>query len=188
MKMKVGYVRVSTIGQHEDRQLEALQEIGMDKTYMEKVSGKNMEREQLKLLLDFVREGDTVYVGDFSRISRSTEDLLKIINTLTEKKVQLVSLKENFDTSTPTGKLMVTMIGAINEFERENLLERQREGISIAKRQGKYKGRQKKKLENLDSVYQEWKQGNLTVTSACNLLGISRVTFYNRVKDIEKEE
>lgn len=183
--MKVGYVRVSSVGQHEDRQLETLEKMKMDKIYMEKVSGKNTDREQLKLMLDFVRENDEVYVTDFSRMSRSTRDLLDIIENMKEKKVRLVSLKENFDTDTATGKLMITMIGAINEFERANILERQREGIAIAKRQGKYKGRQKKKLENFDTVYQEWKEGSITVTSACQLLGISRVTFYNRVREKE---
>jgi len=183
--MKVGYVRVSSVGQHEDRQLETLKEMKMDKIYMEKVSGKNTDREQLKLMLDFVRENDEVYVTDFSRMSRSTRDLLDIIENMKEKKVRLISLKENFDTDTATGKLMITMIGAINEFERANILERQREGIAIAKRQGKYKGRPKKKLENFDTVYQEWKNDSITVTSACELLGISRVTFYKRVREKE---
>ena len=186
--MRIGYVRVSSADQNEGRQLEALKEREMDKIYMEKVSGKNTDREQLKLMLDFVRENDEVVVTDFSRLSRSTRDLLDIIDTLKKKKVRLISLKEDFDTSTTTGTLMTTLLGAINEFERANILERQREGINLAKKQGKYRGRPKKKLENLEEVYNEWKQGNLTVTSACTLLGVSRVTFYNRVKDIEKEE
>lgn len=184
--MKVGYVRVSTVEQNEDRQLKQMQDINVDKLYMEKVSGKNTDREQLKLMLDFVREGDEVYVCDFSRLSRSTKDLLSIIETLNEKNVRLISLKESFDTDTATGKLMITMIGAINEFERENLLERQREGIEIAKRQGKYKGRKKKDLDSFNDVYAEWQQGNITATSACKLLNISRATFYNRIKEYEK--
>ena len=98
----------------------------------------------------------------------------------------MISLKESFDTNTATGKLMLTMLGAINEFERENLLERQREGIEIAKRQGKYKGRSKMQLNNLDDIYQEWKAGNITATAACKLLNISRATFYNRIKEYEK--
>ena len=185
--MKVGYVRVSTIEQNEQRQLEQMQNLNLDKLYTEKVSGKSTDREQLKLMLDFVREGDKVYVCDFSRLSRSTKDLLSIIETLNEKNVRLISLKESFDTDTATGKLMITMIGAINEFERENLLERQREGIEIAKRQGKYKGRKKKDLDSFNEVYEEWKQNNITATAACNLLGISRATFYNRIKETEKD-
>ena len=104
------------------------------------------------------------------------------------KNVKLVSLKENLDTSTPTGKLMLTMIGAINEFERANILERQREGIAIAKRAGKYKGRRKQELDKFDDVYTEWKKGRITVVNASKLLGISRATFYNRIKDIETGE
>lgn len=184
--MKVGYVRVSTAEQNEGRQLEALKEMKMDKIYEEKVSGKDTNRDQLKMMLDFVRDGDEVYVTDFSRLSRSTKDLLSIIESLKEKNVRLISLKEDFDTDTPTGKLMITLLGAINEFERANILERQKEGIAIAKRHGKYKGRPKKQLDNFNEVYQEWKQNNLTVTSACKILGISRVTFYNRVRDYER--
>ena len=86
--MKVGYVRVSTIEQNEERQLEQMKDLNLDKLYMEKVSGKNTDREQLKLMLDFVREGDEIYVSDFSRLSRSTKDLLSIIETLNEKNVR----------------------------------------------------------------------------------------------------
>jgi DNA invertase Pin-like site-specific DNA recombinase len=132
----IAYVRVSTAEQNEARQIEALKKHNIDKWFTEKVSGKNMNRPQLEAMLDYVREGDTVYIHDFSRLARSTKDLLSIVEQLQEKGVHLVSNKENLDTSTPTGKLMLTMIAAINEFERENLLERQREGIAIAKEQG----------------------------------------------------
>jgi DNA invertase Pin-like site-specific DNA recombinase len=140
--MNIAYVRVSTVEQNEQRQIQALQNYSIDKWFTEKISGKNTERAKLKEMLSFVRDGDTVYVMDWSRLSRSVVDLLKIIEYLANKNVKLVSIKENFDTSTPTGKLMLNLIAAINEFERQNLLERQREGIEIAKQQGKYKGRQ----------------------------------------------
>ena len=139
--MNVAYVRVSTVDQNEDRQIEALKKHNIEKWYTEKVSGKNTNRPQLKEMLDFVREGDTIYIHDFSRLARSTKDLLDIVEQLTEKGVHLVSNKENIDSSTPTGKLMLTMIGAIAEFERTNLLERQREGIAVAKKKWVYKGR-----------------------------------------------
>ena len=139
--MKVAYVRVSTIEQNEGRQLESLKKYDIEKWFEEKVSGKDTNRPQLQSMLDFVREGDTIYIHDFSRLARSTKDLLEIIERLQKKNVALISVKENFDTSTPTGKLMVTVIAAINEFERTNLLERQREGIAIAKGKGVYKGR-----------------------------------------------
>ena len=96
-------------------------------------------------------------------------------------------MKENFDTSTPTGKLMLTMIGAINEFERMNTLERQREGIAIAKAAGKYKGRKPLELDNFSEVYSEWKAGNVTAVAASKALEISRATFYKKVQEYEKK-
>ena len=150
----IAYIRVSTIDQNEARQKEALQNYNIDKWYIEKISGKNTDRPEFKNMMEYVREGDTIYIKDFSRLSRSTSDLLNIIETLEKRKITLISLKENIDTSTPTGKLMLTMIGAINEFERMNLLERQKEGIEIAKKQGKYKGRKAiEKPENWEQVY-----------------------------------
>ena len=190
--MVVAYVRVSTLEQNEARQVEALKQHNIEKWYIEKVSGKDTKREKLQLMLDFVREGDEVYVMDFSRLSRSVQDLLGIVDLLNSKKVKLVSLKENLDTSTATGKLMLTMIGAISEFERQNILERQREGIEIAKREGKYKGRKPLELDNFNEVYDGWKNGELTAVSASKILGISRGTFYKKVKEyesaLEKEE
>lgn len=129
--MKIAYVRVSTVEQNEARQIEALEKYGIEKWFTEKVSAKDINRPKLKEMLDFAREGDTIYIHDFSRLARSTKDLLEIVETLKAKGINLVSSKENIDTSTPTGKLMLTMIAAINEFERANLLERQREGIAI---------------------------------------------------------
>lgn len=186
--MKVAYVRVSTEEQNEARQVEALEKFNIEKWYKEKVSGKDTKREQLQLMMDFVRDGDEVYVMDFSRLSRSVGDLLHIVETLDNKGVKLVSLKESLDTSTPTGKLMLTMIGAISEFERQNILERQREGIAIAKREGKYKGRRAKDLENFIMVYESWKQGEITAIAAAKMLDISRGTFYQRVKKFECTE
>ena len=185
--MKVSYVRVSTAEQNEARQVEELKQHNIEKWYIEKVSGKDTKREKLQLMLDFVREGDEVYVMDFSRLSRSVQDLLNIVDLLNHKKVKLVSLKENLDTSTATGKLMLTMIGAIAEFERQNILERQREGIAIAKREGKYKGRKPLELENFNEVYHQWKNGEITAVSASKLLGINRSTFYKKVKQLETE-
>ena len=184
--MNVAYVRVSTADQNMDRQISLLEKYQIDKWYMEKVSGKNMDREQLKMLLDYVRDGDQIYITDFSRISRNVADLLEIVETLNKKNVRLISLKENLDTSTPTGKLMLTMIGAIAEFERQNILERQRDGIAIAKQKGLYKGRKKKDLSNFENVYREWKDKKITAVCAAEILEISRATFYSRIKQYEK--
>lgn len=187
--MNIAYVRVSTIEQNEDRQLEGLKKYDIDKWFTEKVSAKDTNRPELKRMIEFAREGDTVFVWDFSRLSRSVKDLLELIETFQAKKVHLRSIKENLDTSTPTGKLMLTMIGAINEFERANLLERQREGIAIAKRKGKYKGR--KRIDypsNWEEVYSKWKNRELTGTKAMELLNLKRNTFYNLVRKYEENK
>lgn len=151
--MRIAYVRVSTAEQNEARQIEALKKYGIEKWFTEKASGKNADRPKLSEMLDFAREGDEIYIHDFSRLARSTKDLLNIIERLDAKGVKLVSNKENIDTHTPTGKLMLTMIGAIAEFERANILERQREGIIIAKREGRMSGRKQKVI-----LEEGWKQ------------------------------
>ena len=181
----IAYVRVSTAEQNEARQIEALKKHNIDKWFTEKVSGKNMNRPQLEAMLDYVREGDTVYIHDFSRLARSTKDLLTIVEKLQNKKVHLVSNKENLDTSTPTGKLMLTMIAAINEFERENLLERQREGIAIAKEQGKFKGGQVKRIDDktFTEAYERYQCRELTKTQLAAELKISRPTLDKLIKD-----
>lgn len=188
--MKIAYARVSTTDQNLERQLEEFRKLNIDKVFSEKISGKNTERQELQKMLDYARENDELYVVDFSRLSRSVSDLLSILRRMEEKGVRVISLKENFDTSTPTGKLMVTMIGAINEFERQCILERQREGIAIAKREGVYRGRPPKKLDMFDDVYIAWKNGEITAVRASELLGITRQTFYNRIKqtDYQKAE
>ena len=146
--MNVAYVRVSTVEQNEARQIEGMSKYNIEKWFTEKVSAKDTNRPQLKAMLDYVREGDTIYIHDFSRLARSTKDLLEIVEELNRKNVNLVSNKENIDSSTASGKLMLTMIGAIAEFERQKLLERQNEGIEIAKREGKFKGGQVKKVDD----------------------------------------
>lgn len=177
--MRVAYVRVSTVEQNEERQIESLNKYDIEKWYTEKVSGKNTNRPKLLEMLDFVREGDTIYIHDFSRLARSTKDLLDIIEQLQQKKVALISIKENMDTSTASGKLMVTVIAAINEFERENLLERQREGISIAKKKGVYKGRKPITFTDKEfyAAYEEYLSRKITKTALAEKLNITRPTL-----------
>ena len=176
---QIAYVRVSTVEQNEARQLEALKKYNIDKWFTEKVSGKDTNRPQLEAMLDYVREGDTVYIHDFSRLARSTKDLLAIVEQLQAKGVELVSNKENIDTSTPTGKLMLTMIGAIAEFERANLLERQREGIEIAKREHKFKGRKPVSVskETFLAQYDRYLHREINKGEFAKILGVSRPTL-----------
>ena len=120
----IAYIRVSSISQNEQRQIEALKPYNIDKWFSDKISGKNTNRNKLNEMLEYVREGDTIHILDFSRLSRSTKDLLNIVELLEKKGVKLISIKENIDTSTPVGKLLLTVIGAIAEFERQNILDR----------------------------------------------------------------
>lgn len=181
--MKIGYVRVSTVDQNEERQIEGLQKHGIDKWYMEKISGKNTDRPELQKMLAEAKEGDVIYVHDFSRLARSTKDLLEIVENLNGRGIHVVSNKENIDTNTNSGKLMLTMFAAIYEFERTNMLERQAEGIEIALREGKYKncGRKKKELaDGYEDLIQQYVDGRITKVQLAVMLNVSRPTL-NRI-------
>ena len=188
--MDIMYIRCSTEEQNEARQLETAKELGIKKLFIDKASGKNADRKFLKEMMDFVREGDTVYCSDISRIARNTKDLLNIVEDLNNKGVYFVSLKEKIDTSTPQGKFMLTVFGAMAELERENILARQREGIAIAKKEGKYKGRKRIEINDKEfsEMVKEWKEGKRTASSIYKHFGISSQTFYRRVNEIAKNE
>ena len=186
--MMLGYVRVSTVEQNEARQLETMKRYEVEKTFSEKVSAKDTNRPELQSILDFAREGDTIVVHDFSRLARSTKDLLNIVEMLEKKKVNIVSAKENLDSSTPTGRLMLTMIGAINEFERANLLERQKEGIAIAVGLGKYKGRKEVNIPNFNEYYDRYLNREFTKVALAKELDISRNTLDKLIKEHLAEE
>ncbi len=185
---EVAYIRVSTIEQNTESQIAILSKIKIDKVFEEKISGKNAKRPELQAMLEYVREGDTVYVKDLSRLARNTKDLLNIVEYLANKGVRLKSIKENIDTSTNFGKLMITFLAAIYEFERANLLERQRDGIAVAKMQGKYKGR-KQVVEpaNFDEVYRKWQKREIKSSVAIRELNISEYAFYKFVRDKKAE-
>lgn len=139
--MKIGYIRISTTDQNTARQEVLMQELGVEQVYIDRMSGKSLDRPELKRMMNFVREGDTVIVESISRFARNTRDLLELVERLTSKHVEFVSRKEAIDTTTPTGKFMLTVFGAVAELEREYILQRQKEGIAIAKANGIYKGR-----------------------------------------------
>lgn len=186
--MMIGYVRVSTQEQNTARQEELMKSLNVDKVFIDKVSGKDTKRTALNEMLSYIREGDTVIVESISRFARNTKDFLILIETLTEKGVCFISKKEAFDTSTPNGKFVVTVFAALAELEREITLQRQREGIEIAKREGKYKGRKRIERSDFPKVYQLWKNKEITATDAMKRLDMSRTTFYRRVREIEKHD
>lgn len=184
---KIGYIRVSTEHQKTARQQEIMGNYNIDRIFSEKISGASADRPQLKAMLDYVREGDTLYVESISRLGRSTKDLLNIIDTLTDKGVTLVSHKENIDTNTPSGKFMLTVFAALSQLEREQLKQRQREGIEIAKAQGKYTGRKPIPTDwsKFEKLYGEWKVKRITGRDFMRRMNLSANTFYRRVREYE---
>ena len=180
--MKIGYIRVSTQEQNTDRQEVLLEQLGVEELYIDKASGKNTDRPELKKMMAYVRRGDIVIVESISRFARNTRDLLDLIERLSAKEVEFVSKKEAIDTTTPTGKFMLTVFGAVAELEREYILQRQREGIAIAKQQGKYKGRKPLSPPGFQEMVIRWKRGEITAVEACRRLGMSKATFYRKVK------
>lgn len=184
--MRVGYIRCSTIEQNEVRQVKMMEEQNAEKIFADKASGKNTDRAAFKEMMSFVRSGDIVIVESISRIARNTRDLLSIVSELTENGIEFVSLKENIDTTTPQGRFMLTVFGALAELERENILERQREGIEIAKNEGKYKGRKPVEIDEVrfKALCKRWRNGEITARAAMNEIGLKPNTFYRRVKEM----
>lgn len=180
----IGYARVSTTGQSLEAQLEALKKAGAERTFQEKASGVKQDRPELLTLLDYVREGDTVIVTKLDRVARSTKHLLEIVDNLHKKGVTFKVLNIDLDTSTPTGKLMLTMLGAIATFEREMMLERQAEGIAIAKAKGTYKGRKPTAREKASEIIRLVKEG-MNKEEVSRNLEISRASVFRVLKDAE---
>jgi DNA invertase Pin-like site-specific DNA recombinase len=183
---RIGYIRVSTIDQHEDRQLEG---ITLDRTFLDKASGKDTKRPELELLLSFARSGDTVVVHSMDRLARNLDDLRRLVQTLTSKGVQIEFVKEHLTFSgedSPMANLMLSVMGAFAEFERALIRERQREGIALAKRKGVYRGR--KKALSAEQVAQLRARLSMGISKAqvARELKISRETLYqylNRAPD-----
>lgn len=182
------YARVSTEEQNEGRQLvnAAESQYSFEKVFIDKCSGKNTDRPELKKMLEYIREGDTVVISEFSRLARSTKDMLNLTDELTSKGVEIVSLKEKIDTSSPCGKFMLTVFAALAELERETILQRQREGIQLAKSEGRYKGRPFMKFDEnkFRSECAKWLAGEQTGRATAAAMGMSVNTFYRRCKDL----
>lgn len=182
MIMKIGYIRISTTDQNTARQEVLMKELGTDQVFVDRTSGKNTDRPELKRMMNFVREGDEVIVESISRFARNTRDLLDLVEQLTAKGVEFISKKEAIDTTTPTGKFMLTVFGAVAELEREYTLQRQKEGIAIAKENGMYKGRKPIERDNFIAVVSLWKQDKITAVEAMRRLNMKPSTFYRRVR------
>ena len=182
MFMKIGYIRVSTLEQNTVRQEDLMERLGVELVYMDKMSGKARDRPALQTMMGFVRAGDTVVVESISRFARNTRDLLELIEQLREKEVEFQSQKEAIDTTTPSGKFMLTVFGAVAELEREYVLQRQREGIAIAKAKQVYKGRKPIERAEFSAVVRQWRAGEITATEAMKRLDMKSSTFYRKVR------
>lgn len=183
-KLKIGYIRISTAEQNTARQEVLMKELEVDNVFIDRMSGKSTNRPELQKMMSFVRDGDTVIVESISRFARNTRDLLELVEQLTSKNVEFVSKKEAIDTTTPTGKFMLTVFGAVAELEREYILQRQREGIAIAKEKGVYKGRKPIERKNFAEVVTHWKGGEITAVEAMKRLDMKSSTFYRKVKQM----
>lgn len=187
ISMKIGYVRVSTEGQNTIRQEVLMKELGVEKVFIDKCSGKDTNRPQLNEMLSFIREGDIVIVESISRFARNTKDLLELVEILTKKGVMFVSKKEAIDTSTPTGKFMLTVFGAVAELERDYIKQRQREGIDCAKAEGRALGRPSIEYpERWEEIYKLWKNEEIKAVEAMKELNLTKPTFYRLVKKYEE--
>lgn len=181
---RIAYIRVSTAEQNTARQDVKFE--GYDKVFTEKISGKTTDRPQLKKLMEYVREGDSVTVESYSRFARNTRDLLNLVHELDEKHVAFISLKEQVDTSTPQGRLMMHIFASLAEFEREQTLQRQAEGIAEAKKAGKYTGR-KPIAFDADRMRIEVaavRAGQQTHAQAMEHLNLKPNTYYRRVREL----
>lgn len=182
--MKIGYVRVSTVEQNEIRQEVLMKELGVERIYIDKASGRNMKRPQLEEMMNFMREGDVIVVESISRLSRSIRDFLYLLDKFQQEGVRLVSQKEQLDTDTPQGRFMLNIFASLGEFEADQNKQRQREGIELAKAAGKYKGRKPIQIDEqlFRSVYKDVREGKCTNTYAMKVLGLKSSTYYRTVK------
>ena len=173
---RIGYARVSSYGQSLDVQLDKLS--NCDRVFQEKQSGRTDAREQLQLCLDYVRDGDVLVVTKLDRLARSTRDLLNIVNRLEGKRVQLVVLDQQIDTSTATGRLMLSMLGAIAEFENDLRKDRQMQGIALAKKNGtKFGRKQSLTTEQIEEIKRRREDGT-KIVDLMTQFKVSKASIY----------
>jgi DNA invertase Pin-like site-specific DNA recombinase len=173
-----GYARVSTEAQNLDRQLDALKRYGVDHLYNEKMTGIKRDRPELAKLLDRMTAGDTVVIESLSRLGRSTKDLIELTELFGSRGVHLVSLKESIDTSTPTGKLLFTLMSAIAQFERDVIADRTREGLNAARARGRVGGRPKANADNVRKAVKLYHTRQYTLREIEDLTGVKKDTLY----------
>ena len=184
--MIIGYARVSTQDQVLDRQLDNLKEQSCERIYQEMMTGTKASRPEYQRMLDSLREDDTLVVDSFSRLSRSTKDLLEVVEGPTQKGVNLVSLKEKLDTTTATGKLMLTMLSALSQFERDIIAERTRDGLKAARARGRQGGRPKANEAAVAKAMRLYDADKLSIKEIGEATGLSTATINRRIAERKK--
>lgn len=180
-----GYARVSTEQQNLDRQLDALKKYGCDMIYNEKLTGTKRDRPELAKMLDRMTEGDTVVIESLCRLGRSTKDLIELTELFNSKGVHLVSLKEQIDTSTSTGKLLFTLMSAIAQFERDVIADRTCEGLRAARSRGRCGGRPKVDADKVRKAVKLYRTGQYSVREIEELTGVKKSTLYRSLRTIQ---
>jgi len=183
--MKIGYARVSTEQQNLDRQIDALTSYGIDELYTEKMTGTKANRPELKKVKLRARQGDAIIIESLSRLGRSTKDLLNLLDEFESKGIQLISLKENIDTSTPTGKLLITVLSAISQFERDLTVQRTNEGLKAARARGKVGGRPRVDSKALEKATRLYHAQTHSIREITAITGISQATLYRELKRLK---
>ncbi|MGL4980520.1 MAG: recombinase family protein [Fusobacteriaceae bacterium] len=190
---KLGYVRVSSESQNLGRQLQQLEEVGMDLLFQEKISGATTDRKELQSMISQLEFGDTIYVTDLTRITRSTQDLFLLIDKIKEKKALLKSLKDTWldlSEDNPYSQFLITVMAGVNQLERDLIKMRQKEGIELAKKEGKFKGRLKKYHNNhagMKHALKLYEEGRMTVKQICEITNISRASIYRKILENKRE-
>ena len=180
--LRLGYARVSTESQNLDRQIDALNQYGVDEIYTEKMTGTKAHRPELDKVRLRARAGDAIVVESLSRLGRSTKDLLNLLDDFERKGIQLVSLKEDIDTATPTGKLLVTVLSALSQFERDLIVQRTNEGLKAARARGRKGGRPKADQKAVEKAVKLYEAQTHSIKEITQITGISQATLYRALK------
>jgi len=184
MNIVYGYARVSTTNQKNDRQIDELKDYPCNEILTEKYTGTKASRPELNRLKDKVREGDTVVVESWSRLGRSTKDLIELVEWFTDRGVNLVSLKENFDTNTPHGRLIMKVFQSFSEFERDLIVQRVNEGLRSARARGRVGGRPPVNQKDINTALKLYHSGDYSISDVCRLSGVSQTTLYRYLNKI----
>ncbi len=187
MGSRIGYARVSTIDQNPQLQIDALEDAGCSRIFTDRASGTKVDRPELAQCLDYLRDGDSLIVWKLERLGRSLPHLIELVGTLNARDVEFVSVKDNIDTSTATGRLIFHLMASLAEFERDLIRERTLAGLAVAKEKGRLGGRPPKMTDAKLAAAKEMKEhGELSMAEIAEALEINRTTLYRHLAKAER--